>query len=687
MRLDIETETSVPTAVLGDELPSSQDTASLVKKGIAAAQKGDREHARELLTQAAGLDPSSEDAWMWLASISDYPEELLAFLNKVLAINPSNERAVEWHAATRSLLAKTFVQRGIAAHNDGSHELAGSCFDQALDHDANYAVAWMWKARAAGSDDEKVQYLERVLEIDPDNEEANAAIAPFREPSPEAKFEEAKWAAVEGKRGQALALLDEVLEKAPGNAEAWVLLSHLSLGLTQKLAALEKALEIDPENAAARAGYDFLNATVRDAHAPDEETNTSVQFQAAEETAPEPAAEAVAATVEETAIEQVAPVAEAPVSEPAVEFVANDDVDEPEGEFIEEPVEEPVIETVSIDEDHLDGTEVELAAEVVGEPEFAAAPFDIEALTAQEYVEPVEEEVMSTMMSDDSDMYTTEEVLQAEFLVEPTSMDPDDIIVDDDAIEPPLGAACAFCDAPVETQAFECGSCHAVLTLSDIESLLANTKADQAVIQAAVTRLSTSSDDLNVHALTVLGIGYFNLRSFDKGFSCLQEASRLDPNNVILAGQVNALAIRLDEIRRQNEIAESKPKGKTILVVDDSPTVRKLISAKLEKSGHNVTCASDGVEGLEMLATALPDLVLLDIAMPRMDGYEVCKEIRSNPAASGVPIVMISGKDGFFDKVRGKMAGCTGYVTKPFGPETLMKALETYLLPENGRVE
>jgi Tfp pilus assembly protein PilF len=154
-----------------------------VKKGIAAAQKGDREYARELLTQAAGLDPSSEDAWMWLASISDYPEELLAFLNKVLAINPSNERAVEWHAATRSLLAKTFVQRGIAAHNDGSHDLAGSCFDQALDHDANYAVAWMWKARAAGSDDEKVQYLERVLEIDPDNEEANAAIAPFREPS------------------------------------------------------------------------------------------------------------------------------------------------------------------------------------------------------------------------------------------------------------------------------------------------------------------------------------------------------------------------------------------------------------------------------------------------------------------------------------------------------------------------
>jgi len=73
---------------------------------------------------------------------------------------------------------------------------------------------------------------------------------------------------------------------------------------------------------------------------------------------------------------------------------------------------------------------------------------------------------------------------------------------------------------------------------------------------------------------------------------------------------------------------------------------------------------------------------LLDIGMPRMDGYEVCREIRANPAARDLPVVMISGKDGFFDKVRGRMAGCTGYVTKPFGPETLMKALDTYLKRE-----
>jgi twitching motility two-component system response regulator PilG len=120
-------------------------------------------------------------------------------------------------------------------------------------------------------------------------------------------------------------------------------------------------------------------------------------------------------------------------------------------------------------------------------------------------------------------------------------------------------------------------------------------------------------------------------------------------------------------------------KGKTILVVDDSPTVRKLIAGKLEKSGHNVFCSSDGVEALEMLAGMKPDLILLDINMPRMDGYQTCKSIRSKDVTKDIPVVMISGKDGFFDKVRGRMAGTTGYITKPFGPETLMKTVETYL--------
>ncbi|MBA2736954.1 MAG: response regulator, partial [Pyrinomonadaceae bacterium] len=94
---------------------------------------------------------------------------------------------------------------------------------------------------------------------------------------------------------------------------------------------------------------------------------------------------------------------------------------------------------------------------------------------------------------------------------------------------------------------------------------------------------------------------------------------------------------------------------------------------------HEVVCAVDGMDALAKLNEVVPDLILLDITMPRMDGYQVCKLVRSNPLTKDIPIVMISGKDGFFDKVRGRMAGTTGYITKPFGPETLMKALDVYI--------
>ena len=245
-------------------------------------------------------------------------------------------------------------------------------------------------------------------------------------------------------------------------------------------------------------------------------------------------------------------------------------------------------------------------------------------------------------------------------------------------------AACPFCKIDNDAQAVSCHGCMAVLTLADLEMLLANQHADKFVLRQAVEKMEgqRSSRVFDEAELTTLGIGHLNLRNLQFGYNYLLEASQLNPNNVVLAGQVNALLIRLEEIKKQEEAHGSMSKGKTILVVDDSPTVRKLIAGKLEKCGHEVFCSNDGVEAMEQLGSLRPDLVLLDITMPRMDGYQVCKLIRSNPETKDVPVVMISGKDGFFDKVRGRMAGTSGYITKPFGPETLMKAVESYLKGE-----
>jgi CheY-like chemotaxis protein len=118
-----------------------------------------------------------------------------------------------------------------------------------------------------------------------------------------------------------------------------------------------------------------------------------------------------------------------------------------------------------------------------------------------------------------------------------------------------------------------------------------------------------------------------------------------------------------------------------ILVVDDSPVVRKLISSKLEESGYQVILAGSGSEALAAIASKRPDLVLLDVAMPKMDGYQVCERIRKNKSTRNVPVIMISGKDGYFDEERGQKAGTSSFISKPFGPETLMRTLETHLPP------
>jgi twitching motility two-component system response regulator PilG len=116
----------------------------------------------------------------------------------------------------------------------------------------------------------------------------------------------------------------------------------------------------------------------------------------------------------------------------------------------------------------------------------------------------------------------------------------------------------------------------------------------------------------------------------------------------------------------------------TILAVDDSPTIGKLVELALSRHGYNVVLATDGMEALGKLGEVNPDMVLLDINMPRMDGYQVCKAIRGNATTRHIPVIMLSGKDGFFDKVRGRLAGSTDYITKPFEPEKLLIAVQKY---------
>ena len=118
--------------------------------------------------------------------------------------------------------------------------------------------------------------------------------------------------------------------------------------------------------------------------------------------------------------------------------------------------------------------------------------------------------------------------------------------------------------------------------------------------------------------------------------------------------------------------------GAKVLVIDDSNTIRRSAEIFLRQGGHEVVLAEDGFDALAKVNDHLPELIFCDILMPRLDGYQTCAIIKRNPKFTHVPVIMLSSKDGLFDKARGRMVGSEDYLTKPFTKEQLLRAVNEY---------
>ncbi|HYG32475.1 MAG TPA: twitching motility response regulator PilG [Methylophilaceae bacterium] len=114
------------------------------------------------------------------------------------------------------------------------------------------------------------------------------------------------------------------------------------------------------------------------------------------------------------------------------------------------------------------------------------------------------------------------------------------------------------------------------------------------------------------------------------------------------------------------------------MVIDDSNTIRRSAEIFLKQSGCEVILAEDGFDALSKISTQLPDIIFVDIMMPRLDGYQTCSLIKRNPRFSSTPVIMLSSKDGLFDRARGRMVGSDQYLTKPFTQESLLQAVRTH---------
>jgi twitching motility two-component system response regulator PilG len=122
--------------------------------------------------------------------------------------------------------------------------------------------------------------------------------------------------------------------------------------------------------------------------------------------------------------------------------------------------------------------------------------------------------------------------------------------------------------------------------------------------------------------------------------------------------------------------APADPVAIRVLVIDDSNTIRRSAEIFLKQGGYEVLLAEDGFDALSKVNDHLPDLIFCDILMPRLDGYQTCAIIKRNAKFAGVPVIMLSSKDGLFDKARGRMVGSEDYLTKPFTKDQLLQAVE-----------
>ena len=142
-------------------------------------------------------------------------------------------------------------------------------------------------------------------------------------------------------------------------------------------------------------------------------------------------------------------------------------------------------------------------------------------------------------------------------------------------------------------------------------------------------------------------------------------------------------AIQLAEVDVDDLQQKSSLAGMRVMVIDDSKTIRRTAETLLKKEGCDVVTATDGFEALAKISDHHPQIIFVDIMMPRLDGYQTCALIKNNQVFKTTPVIMLSSKDGLFDKARGRIVGSEQYLTKPFTREELLGAIRRYV---DGRV-
>lgn len=648
----------------------------ILAQAAAAAFANRREEAHELLQQAIRQAPSSPEVWLACAALAGDPVERLAYLERACALNPSDARARQLAARARQQVINQLTEQGIAAVREKSMGTARQHFAEIVRLEPTHEVTWLRLAALAESPEEQVALIKQVLRINPANEKARATLIDAEKQLARTHLKHANAEIEAGQYGNARAALRRSLQLDDTAEDAWSLMALIAEDAEERqnaadrldalrvpqLVAAEPTPAAMPEAGAAtavdaaqvdvaqvdEAPGAIAPAAVASATAAPEDDAAPVEFQfdpLAPEAAPGPGAVDAAAALEPPALAAVPMLAEVTDVPPA------------------------------LGAPHV--PEAQVAADALPDPGVLAVPANVPAVSTLGRVTagpPIEsiggEGPFYDRRSGDRGRRTTDAGAppSIELAVPPV------VVANLDAAAGAEYWTCPFCETLRERAVDVCPTCGGITTLGDQSLLFATRRTDAATLEMAVARLEESLAPQGEHADPFwLGMALLNLRKYTEGLAALERSVTKRPYDKVLAAQVATLAATL------RPATPEKPPRATVLVVDDSPTIRRVVTTKLEKLNCKVLIAEDGMDALTVLRSSTPDLILLDITMPRLDGYQVCKIVKGAAETRHVPVVFISGKDGFFDKARGRMAGSDAYVTKPFGPDALSRVLQTFV--------
>ncbi|MCP4747716.1 MAG: response regulator [Desulfobacteraceae bacterium] len=252
---------------------------------------------------------------------------------------------------------------------------------------------------------------------------------------------------------------------------------------------------------------------------------------------------------------------------------------------------------------------------------------------------------------------------------------------------------CPFCWSALNLRVQQCHYCNACLTIASALKQSNLDKIKSKIIIESVTRYTNVvARGNNIKAVYYLSLASCNLKKVEEALDLLNEASRTNPDNKFLSDQlniiVNHVAVRLNKYegascaqtkKKLNKKSANIPDKKKILVVEDSPTTRKVVVLTLKQKGYALVEAEDGLEALSKIDEERPDLILLDIILPKMDGYKILSFIKESSDFKDTPVIMLTSKDGILDKFKGKISGSAAYLTKPFEPKDLIKTVSKYI--------